>query len=208
MIGIFEDIKAINRNDPAASGIQFLLYPGLWAITIHRYVSHPLYKIGFKFCAFLFCQIVRFFSQIEIHPGAKIGKGLFIDHGNGIVIGETAEIGDNCIIFHNVTIGGTGNHTGKRHPTIGNNVCIGTGATLLGPINVGNNVRIGARAVIIMRDVPSNSTIIDSPARVVKLNGNIVDMPLKKTQVQEEKVQNTTEKVWQNCPVLYKYNCN
>lgn len=124
------------------------------------------------------------------------------------MIGETAEIGDNCIIFHNVTIGGTGNHTGKRHPTIGNNVCIGTGATLLGPINVGNNVRIGARAVIIMRDVPSNSTIIDSPARVVKLNGNIVDMPLKKTQVQEEKVQNTTEKVWQNCPVLYKYNCN
>ncbi len=189
-----EDIKAIYRNDPSIGGIQFLLYPGLWAITMHRYIAHPLYKIGaaiknpfassfFKFSALFFSQMARLLTQIEIHPGAQIGKGFFIDHGNGVVIGETAQLGDYCSIFHGVTIGGTGNHTGKRHPTIGNHVFIGNGATLLGPIKVGNNVKIGARTTVVMHNIPSNCTVVDSPARIVKINGIKVNLPLEKTNV-------------------------
>jgi serine O-acetyltransferase len=178
---MFEDVKVIYKNDPAAKGIQFILYPGLHAIVLHRYISHPLYKMRLFFCARLVSQIGRFITNIEIHPGAEIGKGFFIDHGSAIVIGETAHIGKNCIIFHNVTIGGTGKHTGKRHPTIGNNVLIGTGATLLGPINVGDNVKVGAESVIIMHDIPSNCTVVGAPGRIVKLNGQKVDLPLERT---------------------------
>lgn len=178
---MFEDVKVIYKNDPAAKGLQFILYPGLQVILLHRYVSHPLYKIKLRFWARFFSQLGRFLTNIEIHPGAKIGKGFFIDHGSAIVIGETAEIGDYCVIFHNVTIGGTGKHIGKRHPTIGNNVFIGTGATLLGPINVGDNVKIGAESVVIMHDIPSNSTVVGAPGRIVKLNGQKVDLPLEKT---------------------------
>ena len=111
---MFEDIKVIYRNDPAARGLQFLLYPGLHAIVIHRYMAHPLNKIKLMFLSRLISQISRFFTGIEIHPGAKIGKGFFIDHGSAIVIGETAEIGNNCTLYHNVTIGGTGKHKGKK----------------------------------------------------------------------------------------------
>jgi len=179
---MFSDIKAIYKNDPAAGGMQFILYPGWHAITIHRYLSHPLYRLGLKFWALFFAQIGRFFTNIEIHPGAKIGKGFFIDHGSAIVIGETAQIGDDCVIFHNVTIGGTGNHTGKRHPTIGNNVFIGTGATLLGPIHVADNVRIGAESVVIMHDIPANCTVVGAPGRIVKLNGLKADLPLERTK--------------------------
>lgn len=175
---MFEDIKAIKRNDPAARGLEFILYPGLHAIIVHRYIVHPLYKIKLRFLARLISQFNRFFTGIEIHPGAKIGKGLFIDHGMGIVIGETAEIGMNCIVFHKVTLGGTGKHSGKRHPTIGNDVMIGTAATLLGPITVGNNVKIGAETVIIMHDVPSNCTVVGVPGRIVKKNGQKVDIEL------------------------------
>jgi len=178
---MFDDIKVILRNDPAANGLQFLLYPGLKSIIVHRYISHPLYKFKFGFLARLFSQIARFFTGIEIHPGAEIGKGFFIDHGSAIVIGEKGKIGENCIVFHNVTIGGTGNHKGKRHPTIGNNVLIGTGATLLGPISVGDNVKIGAETVIIMHDVPSNCTVVGAPGRIVKLNSNKVDLKLART---------------------------
>lgn len=180
---MFDDIKVIYKNDPASKGIQFLLYPGLQAIVLHRYFSHPLYRIKLSFLARLISQISRFITGIEIHPGAKIGKGFFIDHGSAIVIGETAEIGDNCIIFHNVTIGGTGNHKDKRHPTIGNNVLIGTGATLLGPICVGDNVKIGAETVVIMHDIPSNCTVVGAPGRIVKLNSEKVDIKLERTAV-------------------------
>jgi serine O-acetyltransferase len=177
---MFEDIKAIIRNDPASRGMEFLLYPGLHAIVIHRYISYPLYKIKLKFVARLVSQLARFFTGLEIHPGAKIGKGFFCDHGMGVVIGGTAEVGENCVMFQGVTLGGTGKHAGKRHPTIGNNVLIGAHATLLGPINVGNNVKIGAETVIINCDVPSNSTVVGSPGKIVKLNGKKVNIKLKR----------------------------
>ena len=179
---MFDDIKAIYKNDPAAKGIQFLLYPGLHAIIMHRYISHPLYLIKLRFFARLFSQIGRFLTGIEIHPGARLGKGLCIDHGSAIVIGETAILGENCVLFHNVTIGGTGKHFGKRHPTISNNVLIGTGATLLGPILVGDNVKIGAESVIIMHDIPSNCTVVGAPGKIVKLNGQKVEIKLERTK--------------------------
>jgi serine O-acetyltransferase len=180
---MFEDLKAIYKNDPAARGIEAILYPGLHAIAAHRYVCRPLYKIKFRFLARFFSQLNRFFTGIEIHPGAKIGKGLFIDHGMGIVIGETTEIGDNCTIYHKVTLGGTGKHLGKRHPTIGHNVMIGTAATLLGPITVGNNVKIGAESVVIMRDVPPDCTVVGAPGKIVKKDGQRVDLKLERTIV-------------------------
>ncbi len=179
---MLEDIKAIYKNDPAAKGIQFILYPGLHAIVLHRYISHPLYKIKLRFFARFFSQIGRFLTGIEIHPGAKIGRGLFIDHGSAIVIGETAVLGKNCVLFHNVTLGGTGKHLGKRHPTIGNNVLIGTGATLLGPILVGDNVKVGAESVVIMHDIPSDCTVVGAPGKIVKLKGEKADIKLERTK--------------------------
>ncbi|HWR84020.1 MAG TPA: serine O-acetyltransferase EpsC [Candidatus Deferrimicrobium sp.] len=180
MPAILEDIKAIYRNDPAARNIEFLLYSGFQAITCHR-VNHFLYKLGIPFLPRLLSQIVRFFTGLEIHPGAKIGKGFFVDHGAGLVIGETTEIGDNCVLFHNVTLGGTGKHQGKRHPTLGNNVLVGTGAILLGPIRVGDDVRIGANSFVVMRDIPSGCTVAGTPARIIKRNGYSCDEELPKT---------------------------
>ena len=179
---MFEDINAIRRNDPASRGLEFLLYPGLHAIIIHRYISRPLYKIKLKFLARFVSQLARFFTGIEIHPGAVIGKGFFCDHGMGVVVGGTAEIGRNCVIFQGVTLGGTGKHSGKRHPTLGDNVLIGAHATLLGPINVGDNVKIGAETVIINCDVPSEATVVGSPGRIVKLNGKKVNLKLKRNK--------------------------
>jgi len=179
---MFNDIKAIYENDPAAKGIQFILYPGWHAIVLHRYLSHPLFSLKLRFFARLFSQIGRLLTGIEIHPGAKIGRGLFIDHGSAIVIGETAELGKNCILFHNITLGGTGKHFGKRHPTIGNNVLIGTGATLLGPIIVGDNVKIGAESVIIMHNIPSDCTVVGAPGKIVKLKGQKVNINLERTR--------------------------
>jgi serine O-acetyltransferase len=180
---MFEDIKAIYRNDPAARGLEPLLYPGLHAIAAHRHLSHPLYKAKLRFIARAISQFMRFLTGIEIHPGAKIEKGLFIDHGIGVVIGETAEIGYNCIMFHGVSLGGTGKHIGKRHPTIGNNVLFGTASTLLGPIQVGNNVRIGAETFIMNHDVPSNCTVVGAPGKVVRIDGKRKYMALKKTKI-------------------------
>ncbi len=168
---MLEDIKAIYRNDPAIKNIEFLLYPGLHAIVVHRYISHPMYKIGIPFIPRFISQLMRLATGIEIHPGAEIGRGLFIDHGIGIVIGETATIGKNCIIFHNVTLGGTGKHKGKRHPSLGDNVLVGTGAIILGPLNIGNNVKIGANTFIINKNVPDNCTVAGDPGIIVKLNG-------------------------------------
>ncbi len=180
---MFEDIKAIFKNDPAARGLEFLLYPGLHAIIAHRYISHPLYSIKLKFFARFVSQIMRFLTGVEIHPGAEIRKGFFIDHGMGVVIGGTAEIGENCMLFHGVTLGGTGKHKDKRHPTLGNNVLIGAQATLLGPINIGNNVKIGAETVIIDHDVPDNCTVIGAPGKIVKLNEEKINKELEKTKV-------------------------
>jgi serine O-acetyltransferase len=184
MIPINEDIKAIYRNDPAVRNLEFLLYPGFHAILIHR-LTHLLWNLGIPFVPRLISQISRFLTGIEIHPGARIGKGFFIDHGMGVVIGETSQIGDNCVLFHNVTLGGTGKHKGKRHPSIGDNVMIGTGAILLGPICVGNNVRIGANTFIFMRDVPDNCTVVGTPGRIVRMNNLNVDQELESTKIKE-----------------------
>ena len=185
---ILEDIKAIYRNDPAAKNIEFLLYPGFHAILIHRLI-HPLYKVGLPFLPRLVSQISRLLTGVEIHPGAKIGPGFFIDHGAGIVIGETAEIGTDCVIFHNVTLGGTGHHMRKRHPTIGNNVLIGTGAILLGPLKVGNNVRIGANTFLYMVDIPDNCTVVGTPGYITRLDGKAVNIKPERTRYQEEQLQ-------------------
>ncbi len=175
---MFEDIKAIYRNDPAARGLEPILYPGLHAIIAHRYISHPLYKIKLRFLARLISQIMRFLTGLEIHPGARIGKGFFCDHGMDVVIGETAQIGKNCVMFHGVSLGGTGKHVGKRHPTIGDNVMIGTQATLLGPMKVGNNAKIGAETVIINHNVPKDCTVVGAPGRIVRKNGKKVNIKL------------------------------
>ncbi|MEA3297319.1 MAG: serine O-acetyltransferase EpsC [candidate division Zixibacteria bacterium] len=175
-----EDIKAIYKNDPAIRNIEFLIYPGFQAITFHRF-CHWLWKIGIPFLPRVLSQISRFLTGLEIHPGAKIGKGFFVDHGSGVVIGETTEIGDHCVLFHNVTLGGTGKHQDKRHPTLGNNVFIGTGAILLGPITVGDNVKIGANAFVVMRDIPSNCSVVGTPAKIIKRDGVSCDQELPKT---------------------------
>jgi len=156
------------EQDPAATSRVSVLvnYPGVHSIINHK-LAHALYKRKFYFLARFVSQVSRFFTGIEIHPGAKIGKNLFIDHGMGIVIGETAEVGDNCTLYHQVTLGGTGKDKGKRHPTLGNNVLVSTGAKVLGPINIGNNSKIGANAVV-LKSVPDNSTAVGIPAKVVK----------------------------------------
>ncbi|NME82201.1 serine O-acetyltransferase EpsC [Clostridium sp. SM-530-WT-3G] len=164
------DLQRILNEDPAAkSKIEvLLLYPCVHALIAYR-CSHFLYKHKMFFLSRLVSQISRFFTGIEIHPGATIGKGLFIDHGMGVVIGETAEIGDNVTIYHGVTLGGTGKHTGKRHPTIGNNVLIGTGAKVLGPIKVGDNAKIGANSVV-LHNVPEGATAVGIRAKNILPN--------------------------------------
>ena len=179
---IIRDIKAIYKNDPAARNIEFIIYPGFQALFFHRFI-HVMYNLGIPFIPRLLSEINRFFTGVEIHPGARIGAGFFIDHGHGIVIGETTEIGDDCVLFHNVTLGGTGKHVGKRHPTLGNNVYIGTGAILLGPINVGNNVRIGANTFLYMVDIPDNCTVVGTPGVITRLNGQPVNIKPKSTVV-------------------------
>ena len=168
------EMSNILQRDPAARNYfeVILLYPGLHAIVSHRY-AHFFYKHKMFLIARIISQISRMFTGIEIHPGAKIGKGLFIDHGMGLVIGETTEIGDNCTIYQNVTLGGTGKEKGKRHPTIGNNVLIGCGAKVLGPFKVGDNAKIAANAVVLY-EVPDNSTAVGVPARVVRVNNQKV----------------------------------
>ena len=161
------DIKNIMNNDPAARNWLevVLLYPSLHILIYYR-IAHFFYRKKLFFLARMVSQMGRSFTGIEIHPGAKIGKGLFIDHGMGVVIGETAEVGDNVVMYHGVTLGGTGKHTGKRHPTVGSNVFIGTGAKLLGPINVGDGAKIGANAVV-LQDIPSKATAVGIPARII-----------------------------------------
>ena len=168
---ITHDIDAICARDPAAEGRAevLLLYSGLHALLLYR-AAHALHIRGMKLTARAISQFAKFLTGVEIHPGATIGRGLFIDHGSGVVIGETAIIGDNCTIFQNVTLGGTGKDHGKRHPTLGNNVLVGSGAKVLGPFKVGDNARIAAGAVV-LSEVPADSTAVGVPARIVKVGG-------------------------------------
>src|SRR3989339_47568 len=171
---MISDIQAIFERDPAAANIfEVLLYQGLWAIWIHR-ISHVLYNWRIPILPRLISQIMRLLTMIEIHPGAKIGKKVFIDHGCGVVIGETAVIGDNVTIYQGVTLGGTGKEKGKRHPTIGNNVVIGASAIILGNIVIADNSRVGAGAVV-TKSVPQNSTIVGNPARVIVREGKRIE---------------------------------
>lgn len=168
---IREDVSAVLERDPAARSFfeVLFLYPGVSAIIWHRF-SHFLYNHNLNLLARWISQTVRFWTGIEIHPGAKIGRRLFIDHGMGVIIGETTVIGDDCTIYQGVTLGGTGKDTGKRHPTLGNNVMVGSGAKILGPFTVGNNSKIAAGAVV-LSEVPPNSTCVGVPARIVKREG-------------------------------------
>ncbi len=172
---IKKEIQAVFDRDPAAKNLLEVLvcYPGLHAIIFHR-IAHFFYRRRLFFIARFISHISRFLTQIEIHPGAKIGEGLFIDHGAGVVIGETTEIGNNVTIYQGVTLGGTGKEKGKRHPTIGNNVVISTGAKILGSITVGDNSKIGAGSVV-LKDVPPNSTVVGVPGRVVVRDGQKVN---------------------------------
>lgn len=184
---MFEDIKAIFRNDPSVKNIEWILYPGLHATVVHRYISHPLLNLRIPFIPRLISQFMRFLTGVEIHPGAKIGRGFFIDHGMGVVIGETAIIGKNCVLFHGVTLGGTGKHKKKRHPSLGDNVLIGAQATLLGPITIGSDVQIGAESVIINRDVPSHCTIVGAPGSIVRHKGQQIRKDLPKMATNNKK---------------------
>lgn len=165
---LYLDAKNIRDKDPAAKNIWYviLLYQGFHILIYYR-IAHFFYKIKFRFLARLISQIGRFFTGIEIHPGAKIGNNLFIDHGMGLVVGETAEIGDNCTLYHGVTLGGTGKDRKKRHPTLCNNVMVGCGAQILGPIVIGDNVKIGANAVV-LKNIPNNNTVVGIPGYIVE----------------------------------------
>lgn len=169
------DLHSIRQRDPAARSCVeiFLLYPGVHAVMWHR-LAHRLQTHKLYFLARLISQLVRFFTGIEIHPGAKIGKGLMIDHGSGVVIGETTVIGDDCTIYQGVTLGGTGKEIGKRHPTLGDHVIVGSGARVLGPFTVGDHAKIASNAVV-LREVPPHATAVGVPAKVVRQNGKKVE---------------------------------
>ncbi len=172
---LLDDIRAYQKNDPAARGVVeiLLLYNGLHA-TIDYRIAHWLHNHKLRFLARFVSQWSKMWTGIEIHPAAKIGKRLVIDHGTGIVIGETTEIGDDCLLYQNVTLGGTGKDTGKRHPTLGDNVMVGAGAKVLGPFTVGNNVRIAANSVV-LREVPDNATVVGVPGRIVRISSEKLD---------------------------------
>ena len=172
---LWETLTAYQRRDPAARGKLeiLLLYAGVHATLYHR-AAHWLYRRGLRFLARCVSQWSRFWTGIEIHPGAVIGRRLVIDHGTGIVIGETAELGDDVLLYQGVTLGGTGKDAGKRHPTLGNNVMVGSGAKILGPFRVGDNARIAANSVV-LREVPDNATVVGVPGRVVRLSGEKLD---------------------------------
>ena len=190
MTRLGETLRAYQARDPAArSRLEiFLLYQGVHAIIYHR-IAHFFYRHKMKFIARIVSQWSRFWTGIEIHPGAKIGRRLVIDHGMGIVIGETAEIGDDCLLYHGVTLGGTGKDSGKRHPTLGNNVMVSTGAKVLGPFKVGDNSRIAANAVV-LQEVPENATAVGIPAQIVRVQGEKVKKYVD--EVDQTSVENPT----------------
>lgn len=187
------EVKTIFASDPAASNLieVLLTYSGLHALIFYR-IAHALRKAGIPFIPRWLSQLAKFFTGIEIHPGAEIGRELFIDHGMGVVIGETAVIGDNVTLYQGVTLGGTGKERGKRHPTIGNNVVIGAGAKVLGNITIGDNSYIGANAVVI-RDVPLNSTVVGVPGRITKQDGKKMELSLDHIHVLDPLLQEMEE---------------
>lgn len=185
---LITDFRIIFERDPAARNWLEVLffYPGLQALVLHR-LAHKLYCLGIPFIPRFISFLARFLTGIEIHPGAAIGRGFFIDHGMGVVIGETAIVGDNALIYQGVTLGGTGKECGKRHPTLGDNVVVGAGAKVLGNIEIGNNVRIGAGSVV-LRNVPSNCTVVGVPGRIVYRSGVRVD-PLEHGSLPDSEAQ-------------------
>ncbi|WP_353893411.1 serine O-acetyltransferase [Proteinivorax hydrogeniformans] len=202
--GIKSDVKAVFDNDPAAKSILEVLfcYPGLHCIMIHR-LSHRLYKSKMVFLSRLISQFARWLTGIEIHPGAQIGRRVFIDHGMGVVIGETAEIEDGVVIYQGVTLGGTGKDKGKRHPTIGSNCIIGAGAKVLGPFKVGDNSKIGAGSVV-LKEVPPDSTVVGVPGQIVQGgkrkkdcldHGNLPDPVMAVTKCLEKRLKDIESKV-------------
>ena len=186
---IREDVMAVRERDPAArSDLEvLLLYSGVHALIAHR-IAHALYLRKHYFLARAISQISRALTGIEIHPGATIGKGLMIDHGMGVVIGETAEIGDNCTIYQGVTLGGTGKDVGKRHPTLGDNVLVGAGAKVLGPFEIGDNVKIAANAVV-LKEIPEQSTAVGIPAKVVRRQGVKIENDLDQIHIPDPVAQ-------------------
>ncbi len=206
---IKEDFLNVKRNDPALHSTfeLFFNYPGLWALFFHR-IAHPLYKKGLRFLPRFISAIGLFLTTIDIHPAATLGRRVFIDHGVGVVIGETAVIGDDVIIYQQVTLGGVSTSKGKRHPTLGNNVVIGAGSKVLGNITIGENSKVGANSVVV-KDVPADSTAIGIPARVLKrgydktplshnkipdVNKEIFEYLLKRIEVLEEALPKTKQK--------------
>ena len=188
---VFKDeIKATRERDPAAKNMLeiLLFYPGLHAVIMHR-INHFLWKKKIPLLPRALSQFGRFLTGIEIHPGAQIGKGLFIDHGMGVVIGETAIVGDNVTLFQGVTLGGTGKETGKRHPTLRDNVVVGTGAKILGNIEIGANSYVGANAVVI-KNVPPNVTVVGVPGRITKQDGKKIDTDMDHVHVMDPVMQN------------------
>jgi serine O-acetyltransferase len=181
MLGmILDDVRAVRRNDPSAHSWPevVLCHAPLHAIMLYR-VSHWLFaRWRLRLLGKLVATFSRALTGVEIHPGARIGRGLFIDHGAGLVIGETVVMGEHCVLFHNVTLGGTGRYHGQRHPIVGDHVFIGTGATVLGPVHIGDYAKVGANAFVINHDVPADCTVVGTPARIVKLHGERVDEPL------------------------------
>jgi len=187
-MGLIRLVKMIKQHDPSVrSTAEILLYQGFWAIAWHK-VAHQFYKWKLFFLARLISQVTRFFTQIEIHPGAKISSEVFIDHGAGVVIGETAEVGHHVVIFHGATLGGTGKGVGKRHPTVGNHVMIGANATILGPITIGDGAKIGACAIVV-KDVPPGATIVGEIGRDIKLESSM-RLEIKKLNERIEALEN------------------
>ena len=193
LVFFYPEIKAACERDPAAYSVLevLLLYQGLYAIFYHR-IAHFFYKIKLELLARAISQFSRFVTGIEIHPGAEIGRRLFVDHGMGVVIGETSVIGDNVTLYQGVTLGGTGKQKTKRHPTIGNNVVVGAGAKVLGNITVGDNSYIGANAVVI-KDVPANSTVVGVPGRITKQDGKKIDLSLDHRHILDPIMQQMEE---------------
>lgn len=201
-----ETLGAYQARDPAArSKLEiFLLYPGVHAIINHR-IAHWLYTHKLRFLARLVSQLSRHFTGIEIHPGATIGRRFVIDHGMGIVIGETAEVGDDVLLYHGVTLGGTGKDQGKRHPTIGNNVLIGCGAKVLGPFKVGDNSRIASNSVV-LSEVPADATAVGVPARIVRIAGQKVDYAKEVDQIHvTDPVQKTLDSLLSRIEALEQH---
>jgi len=192
-IFFYADIKALQKRDPAAKSFLevILLYQGLHALIVYR-LAHALYKIHLFILARALSQLARFVTGIEIHPGARIGKRFFVDHGMGVVIGETAIIGDDVLLYQGSTLGGTGIVQGKRHPTVGNNVVVGAGAKVLGNITIGDNSYIGANAVVV-KDVPANSTVVGVPGRITKQDGKKMDVSLDHARILDPIMQSMEE---------------